>query len=72
MGRSTVPSKRRFQLVLLKPSHYHDDGYVIRWWRGWIPSNSLAAVYGVAVYHLARQHVRALRIEEGTANTEAA
>ena len=39
---------RRFQLILIKPSHYDDDGYVIRWWRGMIPSNSLAAVYGIA------------------------
>ncbi len=42
-------AKRRFQLILLKPSHYHDDGYVIRWWRALIPSNSLAAVYGLAL-----------------------
>jgi radical SAM superfamily enzyme YgiQ (UPF0313 family) len=41
--------KRRFQLILIKPSHYDDDGYVIRWWRAMIPSNSLAAVYGIAV-----------------------
>jgi radical SAM superfamily enzyme YgiQ (UPF0313 family) len=41
--------RRRFQLVLLKPSHYDDDGYVIRWWRALIPSNSLAAVYGLAL-----------------------
>ena len=41
--------KRRFQLVLIKPSHYHDDGYVIRWWRALIPSNSLASVYGLAL-----------------------
>jgi radical SAM superfamily enzyme YgiQ (UPF0313 family) len=40
--------KRRFQLILIKPSHYDDDGYVIRWWRALIPSNSLAAVYGLA------------------------
>ena len=39
---------RRFQLVLIKPSHYDDDGYVIRWWRAMIPSNSLAALYGIA------------------------
>jgi hypothetical protein len=25
-----VPTDRRFQLVLIKPSHYDDDGYVIR------------------------------------------
>jgi radical SAM superfamily enzyme YgiQ (UPF0313 family) len=40
---------RRFQLVLVKPSHYDDDGYVIRWWRAMIPSNSLAALYGLAL-----------------------
>jgi len=39
---------RRFQLILIKPSHYDHDGYVIRWWRAMIPSNSLAAVYGIA------------------------
>lgn len=44
-----IKSKRRFQLVLLKPSHYDDDGYVIRWWRALIPSNSLASVYGLAI-----------------------
>ena len=43
-----TPAKRRFQLVLIKPSHYDDDGYVIRWWRTIIPSNSLAALYGIA------------------------
>ena len=41
-------ARRRFQLVLIKPSHYDDDGYVIRWWRAMTPSNSLAAVYGIA------------------------
>ena len=47
--RNLPPSPpRRFQLILIKPSHYDDDGYVIRWWRGIIPSNSLAAVYGIA------------------------
>jgi hypothetical protein len=40
--------QRRFQLVLIKPSHYDDDGYVIRWWRALIPSNTLAAIYGIA------------------------
>jgi len=43
-----MTAKRRFQLVLIKPSHYDDDGYVIRWWRAMIPSNSLAAIYGIA------------------------
>lgn len=39
---------RRFCLVLVKPSHYDDDGYVIQWYRSAIPSNSLAALYGLA------------------------
>jgi len=39
---------RKFLLLLIKPSHYDDDGYVIRWWRTMIPSNSLAALYGIA------------------------
>jgi hypothetical protein len=40
--------QRRFCLVLVKPSHYDDDGYVIQWKRSPIPSNSLAALYGLA------------------------
>jgi radical SAM superfamily enzyme YgiQ (UPF0313 family) len=39
---------RRFVAALVKPSHYDDDGYVIQWWRSWIPSNSLACLYGIA------------------------
>jgi radical SAM superfamily enzyme YgiQ (UPF0313 family) len=46
---------RRFQLILIKPSHYGDDGYVIRWWRAVTPSNSLAAVYGIAADSAARE-----------------
>jgi Radical SAM superfamily len=41
-------AKRRFQLVLIKPSHYDDNGYVIQWLRSSIPSNSLACVYTLA------------------------
>ena len=49
-ARSVTPvlTKRNFLVVLIKPSHYDDDGYVIRWWRAMIPSNSLAAVYAIA------------------------
>jgi len=39
---------RRFCLVLVKPSHYDEDGYVIQWRRSPIPSNSLASLYGLA------------------------
>lgn len=43
---STVAS--RFLVTLIKPSHYDDDGYVIQWVKAWIPSNSLASLYGLA------------------------
>jgi radical SAM superfamily enzyme YgiQ (UPF0313 family) len=43
-----VRPRRRFCLVLVKPSHYDDDGYVIQWLRSPIPSNSLASLYGLA------------------------
>ena len=55
MNALNVGSKRRFQLVLIKPSHYGDDGYVIRWWRSMVPSNSLASIYGIAADSAARQ-----------------
>ncbi len=44
----TRQARRRFCLVLVKPSHYDDDGYVIQWMRSPIPSNSLASLYGLA------------------------
>ena len=44
-----APATRpRFQLVMIKPSHYDDDGYVIQWWKSAIPSNTLAVLYGLA------------------------
>jgi len=43
-----MAQKKRFCLILVKPSHYDDSGYVIQWYRSAIPSNSLAAVYGLA------------------------
>ena len=55
MLQSPVAEKRRFQCILIKPSHYDDDGYVIRWWRAMIPSNSLAALYGIAADCAERQ-----------------
>jgi hypothetical protein len=47
-GRARARAGRRFCLVLVKPSHYDNDGYVIQWFRSFIPSNSLAALYGIA------------------------
>ena len=36
-----------FTVVMIKPSHYDDDGYPITWYRSIIPSNTLAALYGL-------------------------
>ena len=35
--------------MLIKPSHYDDDGYVFQWLRSPVPSNSLAVMYGLAL-----------------------
>jgi radical SAM superfamily enzyme YgiQ (UPF0313 family) len=40
---------KSFSLVLIKPSHYDDDGYVIQWFRSAIPSNTLAVLHGLAL-----------------------
>jgi hypothetical protein len=57
-----VAHQRRFQLVLIKPSHYDDDGYVIQWARSGIPSNSLAAIYALAT-DAAQRHALGLDVD---------
>jgi radical SAM superfamily enzyme YgiQ (UPF0313 family) len=37
-----------FHVEIIKPSHYDKDGYVIQWWKAWIPSNSMACIYAIA------------------------
>ncbi len=44
-----------FDFIMIKPSHYDDDGYPIVWWRTILPSNSLAALNGLARDAAARQ-----------------
>jgi radical SAM superfamily enzyme YgiQ (UPF0313 family) len=43
-----IMAERVYRLHLIKPSHYDDDGYVIQWRLSAIPSNSLAALHGIA------------------------
>ena len=43
--RPTASPHRRFNIVLIKTSHYDDDGYVVRAFRSSMPANSLATVY---------------------------
>jgi hypothetical protein len=38
--------ERLFHLVMIKPSHYDDDGYPIQWVQSAIPSNTLACLNG--------------------------
>jgi hypothetical protein len=52
-GTSIMAHKTRdretFFVEIIKPSHYDDDGYVIQWLRAFIPSNSLACLYALAL-----------------------
>ncbi len=44
------PEARRYQrlrVVLIKPSKYDDEGYVVRFWRGVLPSNTLNVLHGL-------------------------
>jgi len=49
MAKMLARKSKRFSLVLIKPSHYDDDGYVIQWFRSAIPSNTLAVMNGLAL-----------------------
>ncbi len=45
----------KFIVELIKPSHYDDDGYVIQWWKAWVPSNTLSSIYGIALDAIERR-----------------
>ena len=47
--------RTKFLVELIKPSHYDDDGYLIQWWRGFVPSSSLSNLYGLALDAQSRQ-----------------
>jgi len=38
---------RKLNVYLIKPTQYDDDGYVVRHWRGVLPSNTLACLAGL-------------------------
>ena len=44
-----MAARKKFLVVLIKPSRYDEDGYVIQWRRSAIPSNSLATLYGLTL-----------------------
>ena len=39
---------KRLHLFLIKPSKYDDEGYVIRYWKGVLPSNTLSCLNGLS------------------------
>jgi hypothetical protein len=55
MTPTTADGKAVFHFVMVKPSHYDDDGYPIQWVRSAIPSNTLACLNGLAEDARARQ-----------------
>ncbi|MBN1476070.1 radical SAM protein [Candidatus Sumerlaeota bacterium] len=44
MSTSTHTAVNALRIILIKPSKYDDEGYVIRHWKGTLPSNTLAAL----------------------------
>jgi radical SAM superfamily enzyme YgiQ (UPF0313 family) len=49
-SRDTSTSKlpfKKFRIILIKPSKYDDEGYVIRFWKGVLPSNTLNVLHGL-------------------------
>ena len=69
--RGTAPPTgvKRLIVLLIKPSKYDDDGYVMRYARGVLPSNTLAALAGLTE-EVAEKHalgplaIRVRRLDE--------
>ncbi len=53
----------RFRIVLIKPSKYDDNGYVIRFWKGVLPSNTLNVLHGLTEDVKERQVFGDIKIE---------
>ena len=47
-ARDSVARASVFTFVLVKPTHYDDDGYPIQWYRSALPSNTLACMNSLA------------------------
>ena len=47
MPWSAESTVAKLRVVLIKPSKYDDDGYVIRFWKGVLPSNTLNVLHGL-------------------------
>src|SRR5881397_3456868 len=60
------PAFEKFRIVLIKPSKYDDDGYVIRFWKGVLPSNTLNVLHGLTEDVKERRVLGSLPIEVTT------
>jgi hypothetical protein len=49
MAPANRSGNKLFHFIMIKPSHYDDEGYVIQWIKSSIPANTLASVYGLAL-----------------------
>ncbi len=56
----------RLRIVLIKPSKYDDDGYVIRFWKSVLPSNTLNVLHGLTEDIIERKVFGDLPIEVTT------
>lgn len=64
-----LPEARKYKtlrIVLIKPSKYDDDGYVIRFWRGVLPSNTLNVLRGLTEDIRKREALGAIDIQIDT------
>jgi radical SAM superfamily enzyme YgiQ (UPF0313 family) len=50
---------KKVHLYLIKPTQYDDDGYVVRHWRGVLPSNTLACLAGLTDEVISQQRLGA-------------
>jgi radical SAM superfamily enzyme YgiQ (UPF0313 family) len=45
--RTEANARKRMGILVIKPSRYDDDGYVIQWWRSFMVSNVLTVIGGI-------------------------
>jgi hypothetical protein len=48
LNRTASGDAALFHFIMIKPTHYDDDGYPIQWFRSAVPSNTLACLNGLA------------------------
>src|SRR5574341_27689 len=64
-----LPEARKYKTlraVLIKPSKYDDSGYVIRFWRGVLPSNTLNVLHGLTMDIAGRRVLGDIQIQVDT------